>query len=150
MAGKISVIFVTLLMINIVGYLLMNSMVAEGIAEANPYVTENTLLVKFFSPVEVAAAGGGTNTIYMMDNNSALFGSVPLEPPESFLSGVGDFIDRIFVLFGFLRTILGVVLFPVALVSFMGLPWQLAMLFFPPLMVLYILGLIDLFSGGDS
>lgn len=144
--GKISTIFIFLLMINIVGYILMTAMVEEGLAVGNPYVTNNTLLVKFYSP-QVLGEG---DTIYVLTNDSDLVVGLPQGTPESFIQEGITFVDRIFILFGFLRTIIGVILFPVALITFMGLPWQLAMLFFTPLMGLYILGIIDLLSGGNS
>jgi len=144
--GKISSIFVLLLMINIVGYVLMNGMVEEGLADGNPYVTSNSLLVKFYTPV----ADGDGNTVYLVNNESGLYEKVPQNTPSSLIQEGLTFVDRIFILFGFIQTILGVILFPIALISFMGLPWQMSMLFFPPLMALYILGIIDLLSGGDS
>lgn len=143
--GKISTIFVFLLMINIVGYILMSGMVEEGLAEGNPYVTTNTLLTKFYTPVNQSG-----NVVYVLNNESGLYGNVPQETPSSLIQEGISFVDRIFILFGFVKTILGVILFPIALLSFMGLPWQLSMLVFPPLMALYILGIIDLLSGGDS
>lgn len=144
--GKISSIFVLLLMINIVGYVLMTAMVEEGVAAGNPYVADNSLLVKFYTP----ATTDLNQTIYVLDNGSTLYQNVPQETPTSLIQQGISFVDRIFILFGFVQVILGVLLFPIALISFMGLPWQLAMIFFTPLTILYILGLIDLFSGGSS
>lgn len=144
--GKVSGIFILLLMINIIGYILMSGMVDEGVAEGNPYVTSNTLLVKFYTPV----ADGSGETVYVLDNRSGLYTNVPQNTPSSLIQEGISFVDRIFILFGFIQVILGVILFPIALISFMGLPWQLSMMFFPPLMALYILGIIDLVSGGDS
>lgn len=144
--GKLSSVFVFLLMINIVGFILMSAQVELGLAANNPYISENSLLTTFYSPVE----DGDGNTQYVVGNGSALYGAIPQEPPESFFDSVGQFIDRIMVMFGFVRVMLGVALFPIALISFMGLPWQLSMLIFPPLMALYMIGFMDLFGGGDN
>lgn len=144
--GKLSGIFVFLLMINVVGYILMSGMVEEGVAEGNPYVTDNSLLVKFYTPV----ADGSGNIVYLLNNQSGLYGQVPQNTPSSLIQEGVTFVDRIFILFGFIQTLLGVILFPIALISFMGLPWQMSMMFFPSLMALYILGIIDLLSGGES
>lgn len=144
--GKLSSIFVFMLMINIVGYIMLSGMVEEGVASGNSYLTENTLLVKFYTPV----LDGDGQTVYMLSNQSALYTNVPQNTPSSLIEEGITFVDRIFVLFGFIQAILGTILFPIALISFMGLPWQMSMLFFLPLMSLYILGIIDLLSGGNS
>lgn len=143
--GKISSIFVLLLMFNIVGYILMGAMIAEGMATGNAYAGPNSLLESFYTPLNQSG-----NAIYVLSNESALFENVPQQTPSSFIQQGISFVDRIFILFGFVQTILGVILFPIALLSFMGLPWEMTMLIFGPLMGLYILGIIDLLSGGDS
>jgi len=144
--GKLSSVFILLLMINIVGFILMGGMIEEGLASGNPYITENSLLVKLYSPANTDDGG----TTYILNNESALYSNVPQQTPSSFLQEGLSFVDRIFILFGFVQTILGVLLFPIALISFLGIPSQLATLLFPPLVALYILGIIDLFSGGNS
>jgi len=40
--GKLSSVFILLLMINIVGFILMGGMIEEGLASGNPYITENS------------------------------------------------------------------------------------------------------------
>ena len=144
-SSKLSAIFIFFLMVNIIGYILMTSAIDEGLADNNPYIAANSMLTTFYS-----SAVSDNQTIYILDNNSALFTSVPQETPSSFIQENISFVDRIFILFGFLKTILGVVLFPMALISFLGLPWQLSMMFFPPLVTLYIFGIIDLITGGSS
>lgn len=141
--GKVSSIIIALLMVNIIGFLLMSEYVPNS---ENVYIQENSLLQKLYTPME----DGDGNTLFVVGEGSELYGSVPQEPPESFIENVGQFIDRIFILFDFIRVILGVLVFPIALISFLGIPWQLSMLLFPPLTLLYVLGLIDIFSGGNS
>ncbi|MBR9702740.1 hypothetical protein GOV10_01770 [Candidatus Woesearchaeota archaeon] len=144
-SSKLSAIFIFFLVVNIIGYILMTSAVDEGLADNNPYIADNSMLKTFYS-----SSVSDNQTIYILDNNSALFVAVPQETPSSFIQENISFVDRIFILFGFLKTILGVVLFPIALISFLGLPWQLSMMFFPPLITLYIFGIIDLITGGNS
>lgn len=145
--GKMSASFIWLLSINIIGFILMTAMVEDGLATGNSFEADNSLLTTFFTPsVDLES----NDTFYILDNTSALFGSIPQQPPESFIENFGQFIDRIFILFDFVRILLGVVLFPILLISFLGLPWQLSMMFFPPLIAMYLFGFMDLFSGGDN
>lgn len=144
--GKISAVFILLLMIDIVGYILMTSAVDEGLAAGNPYITQNSLLTTFYSQTTL----GSGEVVYVLDNESALYTNVPQETPSSLIQEGISFVDRIFILFGWVKALLGVILFPIALISFMGLAWQLSMLFFLPLMGLYIIGFIDLLSGGNN
>jgi len=144
-SSKLSAIFIFFLVVNIIGYILMTSAVEEGLADSNPFIADNAMLTTFYSN---STSGG--HTIYMLDNNSELLRNVPTETPSSFIQENVSFVDRIFILFGFLKVILGVVLFPIAMISFLGLPWQLSMMFFPPLTTLYIFGIIDLLTGGNS
>lgn len=144
-SSKLSALFIFFLMVNIVGYILMAGAVDDGLAAGNPYVSANSLLTTFYSSATVDG-----ETVYVLDNSSALFSNVPQETPSSFIQEGISFVDRIFIMFGFIKVLLGVVLFPIALISFLGLPWQLSMLLFPPLATLYLFGLIDLISGGSS
>ena len=145
--GKLSGIFIFLLMVNIIGYILMSGMVEAGIADDNMYVSDNSMLTTLYSP----ATTGVNDTVYILDNEtSALILGVPTSTPTSLIQQGLTFVDRIFVLFDFVRVMLGVLLFPIALISFMGIPWQLSMMLFPALTALYALGMIDLLSGGSS
>lgn len=144
--GKLSSILLTFLMMNIIGYLLMAAAMEEGFAAGNPYVGSQTILGTLYTPYTDA----GGNTVYLAGNSSAMFGSVPQQPPTSFIQNVGQFIDRIFVIFDFIRVMLAVLLFPIAMITFMGLPYQITMLFIAPLTALYIIGFFDLISGGDN
>jgi len=146
--GKLSSIFLTFLMMNIIGYLLMATAIEEGFATpgSNVYANSQTLLGTLYSPYTDASG----NTVYLAGNNSELFGSVPQNPPQNFITSVGQFIDRIFVIFDFVRIMLAVLLFPIALITFMGIPYQITLLFITPLTALYIIGFFDLISGGDN
>lgn len=147
--GKASALAITLLMINIVGFLLMDAAVQEGYAAGNPYITQNSLLTTLYS-AKTDISAGANQTIYELNNESALAQGVPSTLPQTYIQNLGQFIDRIFVIFGFFRTLIGIAFFPAALVSYLGLPWQLSMLLFPPIALLYLMGLIDILSGGDS
>jgi len=141
--GKLSAVAMILLMVNIVGYIVFTDFVPTS---QNPYIQNNVLLTTLYAPV--SSPDGGT--VYLPTNSSAITGTIPQSPPERFIANTGAFIDRIFVVFDFVRLMIGIVAFPVALISFMGIPWQLATIFFPPLMLLYVIGFIDLFGGGDN
>lgn len=142
-SGKISGILILLLMINIIGYIEFTDFVSDS---QNPYITNNLLITTLFDPY-ISPDGG---TVYLPGEDSALGASIPRTPSESFIEAVGGFIDRIFALFEFIRTMVAVLSMPIVLISFLGLPWQLAMLLFPPLATLYAIGFIDLLGGGDN
>lgn len=144
--GKMSSIFLVFLMMNIIGYLLVSAQIEEGYAAGNPYFGPQTILGTLYSPYQ----DQGNNTVYLAGNSSELFGSVPQNPPLSFVQNLGQFIDRIFVIFAFIRVALAVMLFPIALITFMGLPYQISLLLITPLSGLYIFGFFDLISGGDN
>lgn len=141
--GKLSSIFLILMMVNVVGYIVFADYVATA---ENPYIANSVILNTLYEPV-VSPDGG---TVYLPTQDSQLGASIPDAPPESFIESAGAFIDRIFTVFDFLRAILAVLAFPVALVGFMGLPWQLSMLTIVPLTVIYVFGFIDLLGGGDN
>jgi hypothetical protein len=141
--GKISAVAMILLMVNIVGYIVFADFVPNS---QNPYITNNVMLTTLYSPVQSPDGG----TVYLPGNSSAITQTIPTTLPERFIANAATFIDRIFVVFDFVRLMLAVLAFPIALVSFMGLPWQMSMLLFPPLTLLYIIGFIDLFGGGDN
>lgn len=144
--GKLSATFTLLLMINVVGYILMYGVISEGLASTNMYSGEDSLLLSLYTPKVLS----DNSTIFVLDNESNLYQAVPQQTPSSLIQEGVTFVDRIFVIFGFVQIIIGVLFFPVALVSFMGLPWELSMLLFAPLTLLYVLGLIDLLTGGQS
>jgi len=148
--AKLSSNFMFLLTINIIGFILMSAIVDEGLATDNNYAQENSLLEKFMTPKTVLDTDGVNRSTYVLDNSSNMFIAIPQQPPESFIENFGQFIDRIFIMFDFVRIMLGVLLFPILLMSFMGLPWQLSLMFFPPLIAMYMFGFMDLFSGGDN
>lgn len=147
--GKISSIFIFLLMVNVIGYILLADYASTnqwaGSVSQQLIRGDNPLLSLYSQSTDVNG-----NLQLNVDNTSGLFQSVPTTPPTNFVQGTAVFIDRIFILFGFVRAILGVALFPVTLLSILALPWQLSLLLAVPLSALYILGLIDLFSGGNS
>jgi len=144
--GKLSSILMVFVFVNVIGYLLMSAAIEEGFATSNPYVGDDTILGQLYTPY----ASGDGGTVYLIGNNSAAYGSVPTGTPGSFIQQGVTFIDRIFVIFDFIKTLLAVLLFPVALVTFMGLPYQLSMLIMAPLTLLYIIGFFDLISGGSN
>lgn len=148
--GKLSSVFTILLMFNIIGFLLMSAAIEEGFSTSNNFIDRDSLLVQLYSPVTFTDASG-EHTVYFSGNSSTLYNAVPQQPTTSFIENVGQFIDRIFVLFAPLRILIGILVFPVALIAYMGiLPWQLSQLVLVPLFSLYILGFLDLLSGGDN
>lgn len=146
MAGKLSSILITLLMINVIGYLLMGVAIAENYASKNPYISSNSMLATLYTPYQDM----NNDTVYLIGNSSSIYGEVPTQTPSSLIQQGISFVDRIFVIFGFIKTILAVLVFPIALLNFMGMPYQLSMLFMTPLTLLYIIGFFDLISGGDN
>lgn len=144
--GKLSTIAITLLMMNIIGYLLMNAAIDDGFATGNPYLGSNSILVKIYTPYQDA----NNNTVYLIGNSSDIYQSVPTQTPTSLIQQGISFVDRIFVIFTFIKIILGILVFPIALITYMGLPYQLTMLFIAPLTLLYIIGFFDLISGGNN
>lgn len=144
--GKLSGAFMLMLAINIIGHILLSNAVVDGLAEGNPYIASNSLLVSLYAPTEDANG----NSVYLASSGSVLGGSVPDDPPDEFSSGSATFIDRILIVFSFVGALLAALAFPVALVSFMGIPTELALLVFAPLTTIYILGFVDLFSGGNT
>lgn len=144
--GKLSGAFMLMLSINIIGHILLSNAVVDGLADGNPYLADNSLLVSLYAPTEDSSGG----SVYLASSGSVLGGSVPDDPPDEFSSGSATFIDRILIVFSFVGALLAALAFPVALVSFMGLPTELSLLLFAPLTTLYILGFVDLFSGGNT
>lgn len=144
--GKLSTIALTFLFLNIIGYLLMSAAIEDGFATSNPFLGENTMLARLYTPY----TDGDGNTVYLIGNSSTLYGDVPTETPSSLIQQGISFVDRIFVIFGFIKTMLAMLVFPIALVTFIGLPYQLSMLLLAPLTLLYIVGFFDLISGGDN
>lgn len=144
--GKLSGAFILMLSINIIGHILLSNAVVDGLASGNPYIESNTLLVSLYAPTN----DGSGDSVYLATSGSTLGGSVPADPPDEFSTGSASFIDRILVVFSFIGALLTALAFPVALISFMGLPWELSLLLFAPLGTIYIMGFIDLFSGGNS
>ena len=144
--GKISSVLIVFMMVNTIGYILMASAIEDGFAVTNPYLGEGNLLTMLYSPT----SGPDGQIIYAIGNNSEVYSSIPQSPPAYFLQQVGVFIDRIFVVFDFIRIMFAVLLFPVALITFMGLPWQLTQIFLVPLSLIYLIGFIDLISGGSN
>jgi hypothetical protein len=135
-------------MINIIGYLLMAAAIEEGFSTSNPFGSSETFLGRLYTPTTY-----GDNTIFVLNatgGQGTVVGSVPTETPTSLIQAGISFVDRIFVMFGFIKTILAVLVFPVALFTYLGLPYQIAMLFIAPLTFLYIIGLFDLLSGGNN
>jgi hypothetical protein len=109
------------------------------------------LLVKLYTPVAVPETEGTqAGMTYVVGEDSPLYMSIPQSTPSSFIQQGISFVDRVFALFGFIQVLVGVLLFPAALLSFMGLPWQILTLLIPALTGLYVFGLIDIISGGDS
>lgn len=148
--GKLSSTFTILLMFNIIGFILMSAALEEGFAASNPFVDQDSLLVSLYSPVSFTDSQG-THTVYFSGNNSQLYGAIPQQPPTSFIENVGQFIDRIFVLFAPLRILIGILVFPIALITYLGIiPWQISQLVLVPLFTIYLLGFLDLLSGGDN
>lgn len=156
--GKISSIAVTLLMVNIIGYLLMASAIEDGYAASGTlsnFNSSQTFLGTLYAPTTYTDEGG-SHTVYTLkgtpgtSDDGSLIGSVPTQTPSSFIQQGIAFVDRIFVIFTFIRVMLGVLFFPLALATYIGLPYQLAMLLLAPLTLLYIVGFFDLISGGDN
>lgn len=146
--GKLSSIAILILMINIIGYLLMAASIEEGFASTNPFGSSETFLGRLYSPTVYQ-----NQTVYFLNNSGGpgtLVGSIPTETPSSLIQQGISFVDRIFVIFSFVKTMLGVLVFPIALFVYLGLPYQLAMLLIPPLTLLYVIGFFDLFSGGSN
>jgi uncharacterized membrane protein len=147
--GKISGLLIFMLMVNLLGYVLLSDYVDAYPAtagESKAALTANNPLLGLYG--ERTLPDG--NKTYDLTENSSLYSQTPTTPPENFLSGVAVFIDRIFIMFDWIRAIIGVALFPVAMLAMLGLPWQLSMLLGVPLATLYILGIIDLFSSSGT
>ena len=142
--GKLGVALLFILMIDVVGFLAFTAAAEEGVGIGSGWAGNNTMLQMFYTPTTDAS----NHTIYMIQNDSVFYQSVPVEPGEGF--STGSFIDRIFVLFKFLRFILVGLLVPVQLVMLLGIPYQLTMLLIVPLCLFYVLGIIDIVSGGNS
>ena len=135
--GKLSVIFLLLLMMNTVGFIVIKT----EIDMENPYVQESTPLARFYVP-----RGEG----YGLTEEGALYQSVPTQASDDIISGFLDFVDRILVTFKFLRAVIEFALVPGTLLAIMGLPWQIAMILEVFTTIFIILGLIDIIAGGDS
>lgn len=147
--GKVSSILILLLMINLIGYILLVDYVdAYPTAQTSKeqLLQDNPLLGLYTSRTDTSG-----NTTYDITSNSSIYGGTTFTtPPDSYLSGVATFIDRIFIMFGWIRAVIGIAAFPVTLLSILGLPWQLSMLLGVPLATLYILGIIDIFSSSGT
>lgn len=157
--GKISSIFILLLVINIIGYILLSDYVDAYPITAGEYNGELLKDNPMLSLYGTAQREG--NTTYELTSNSSMYvnacgsgnsgiNGTNCAPPSGFLTGAFTFIDRIFILFGWIRAVIAIALFPVALLSLLGLPWQLTMLLGVPLATLYIFGIIDLFSSSGT
>lgn len=136
--GKLSVVLVFFLVLNSIGYMVVRTEVEDN----NEYVQASTPLARFYQE----RGDGG----YGMTNSSSLYRSIPSQPSDDILAGFQAFADRILLMFSFIDTILAFVLVPGTLFAIMGLPWQLAMMLEVPIAAIVILGIIDLFGGGDS
>lgn len=147
--GKLSYITIFLLMVNIIGFIYLT----DASVESNPYVSSNSVLSRLYTPPEgsAAPAPGEVTTTYTLGESSSIAGSIPTEPPDNFIESTAQFIDRIFILFDFVRVILAFLFVPAALFSFaLALPWELTMLLGLPIATLYVIGIIDVYGGGDS
>lgn len=147
--GKLSHLTILLLMINIVGFIFMT----DAAVENNPYISENSVLSSLYTPPATSDAPepGQVTTTYTLGESSTIAGSIPTEPPDNFIENAAQFIDRIFILFDFVRVILAFLFVPAALFSFaLALPWELTMLLGIPIGTLYVIAIIDIFGGGDS
>lgn len=147
--GKTSSIFILLLMVNVIGYVLLTDYVDAyplTAGESIHTLVNNNALLALYGTEKMDL----NVTTYEVKNDSLIYTSVPTVPDESFFSTVGSFIDRIFILFGFIRTFLAIALFPITMISLLGLPWQLSMLLGIPLATLYIFGIIDIFSSSGT
>jgi hypothetical protein len=147
--GKTSGLVILLLMVNLIGYISMNDYVTaypDTAGSNSTALTANNPLLGLYSS---STQPDGT-VQYGLTNDSTLYYNTPTEPPEGFFSGVFTFIDRIFIVFDWVRAIIAIALFPITLLTMLGLPWQLAMLLGLPLGTLYIFGIIDIFSSGGT
>lgn len=150
--AKLASVFILLLCVNIIGYVLLSDFVGSENMSANGNFSTmradllNNPLMRLYDTAEDPSG----NAIVGVGQNSSIFVTVPTAPSEGFFSGVFTFIDRILVLFGWVRAILGIALFPVTLLSMLLIPWQLSLLLAVPLATVYIMGIIDLFSGGGT
>lgn len=147
--GKISGLLIFMLMVNLIGYVVLTDYVdaypeTAGLSKT-ALVTNNPLLGLYGTHTTVDG-----NLTYDMTNSSSLYAKTPTTPPQNFVSGIAVFIDRIFIMFDWIRAIIAIALFPVTMLTMIGLPWQLSMLLGVPLATLYILGIIDLFSSAGT
>lgn len=156
--GKLSSILTVFMFINIIGYLLMAAAIEEGFRSEEAlgdFSGSQSFLGSLYTPVSYTDETG-QHTIFVprgtpgVTDNSTIVGSIPQQTPSSLIQAGISFVDRIFVVFGFIRVVLGVLLFPVALATYIGLPYQIAMLFIVPLLILYLIGFMDLISGGNN
>jgi hypothetical protein len=146
--GKLSTIMIFLLMINIVGYIVLTQ---AGDAN-NPYITGNSILKTLYTaPANVTPTSGAVSPTFALDSSTGLSESVPTEGTDSFFSSATNFIDRILVVFKFIRVIFAFLFVPAVLFGYgLALPWEATLLLGVPLATLYIVGIIDLIGGGDS
>lgn len=148
--GKTAGLLIVMLMINLIGYIALTDYVdaypADKVENKMNSLMNNNPLMRLYGSSTLPDG----NVTYDLTSNSTLYAGIPTGPPEGYLSGAFTFIDRIFILFDWVRAIVAIGLFPVTLLSLIGLPWQLAMLLGIPLATLYVLGIIDIFSGGGT
>lgn len=155
--GKISSILIIFVFINIIGYLLMSAALEDGFGtqgQLAQFNSSQTFLGTIYAPLSYTDSTG-THTTFVLagtpgGNDNTIVGSVPTQTPEGFIQQNITFVDRIFAMFAFIRVIIGILLFPIALSAYIGLPYQLTMLFIAPLTLLYIVGFFDLLSGGSN
>lgn len=147
--GKLSHLTMILLFISIVGFIYFT----DAAVEQNPFITENAVLAKLYTPssANLTLIPGAPMSTYRVGEDSLLAQSIPTEPPDNFIESAAQFIDRIFVLFAFIRVMLAFLFVPAALFSTaLALPWELTLLLGVPISTLYVIAIIDLFGGGDQ
>lgn len=148
--GKLSGVAMILLMFNIIGYLLVSVQVAMGYATSNPFLSQETIIGRLYVPTQDI----NNQTVYLISGTSTVYtdptNGLPQTTPPSLVQQGITFIDRIFVIFAPLRMLLGILVFPVAFVGYLGLPYALTMLLIAPLTLLYFFGFIDLITGGSN
>lgn len=146
--GKLSSVMMFLLMVNIIGYIVL----ASAGQDTSSFVGQDALLSKLYTPpADLHPVSGSQSATFTLGDSTGLAGSVPQEAPDTFFSATGQFLDRIFALFSFIRVVIAFLFVPAALFGYgLALPWEITLLLGVPLATLYVVGLIDLVGGGDS
>ena len=152
--GKLSTVTIILLMINIIGTLLVTAQNDMGYQVENPFIGTDTILGRLYSSQTYTDANGVEQRTYVISGTSSPYtdasNGLPTSTPTSLLQQGVTFIDRIFVIFAPLRLLVGILVFPVAVLGYLGLYMPIALLFLAPLTLLYFFGFIDLISGGNN